>query len=412
MIFYVLTSIIKTMDSYLMPNVLSVIYSYLSYSDLRRHRNVPDDVWHSMYEYFCTDNKYQGRSKEYWGPIITVSYKIRILDFIDFVTKIPDGDWPIDILLKNKDFVREGVERGYCTANTKLDDDYDLVLKAVKWWPYVLRKSIYKANAEFVQKAIKINTGALIYMDSSLKHDNKIMIEAARCLGISTNYDTSEMYRRCIVSLVTQNPSYYDRLDSETKQLDEVYDASRKAYDERQRLEIQQRMYNQLYNGMMTREGALALIENGMELRYLRYNKFVNDIDFMKRAFEISPYYRKSVAVKHGIWNGYRPVYFLRNDLKRNKDFVLELLMNEEYEPALRFHHSIDLDPDLNFILIRQHNIRRVVDFKPGLCQDRNFIRKVLAYDRTIFGYIPNEFKNNVEWVEGVRDLFKGYKGV
>lgn len=217
----------KYIDTYANQSVVYGVYSYMRWGELRKYETIPDEVWHSIYTYFRTDNEFLEQFNDFWKENCEdlFSYQDRFLYFINYLLKKLDkwycGDKKIVypyILRKDKDFALHAVRLdadiwytldeslkqdrsiAYELVKTKrvmiedlnlcLRQDYDLGLEAVKQNGLLLEflGENLKSDYEIVMTAVKQYASSLQFADISLRSDRDIVLEAVKQDGCVLKY--------------------------------------------------------------------------------------------------------------------------------------------------------------------------------------------------------------------------------
>lgn len=258
------------MELTLSTPVLAGVYSYLSYRDLCKHKNVPDNIWKIMYEWFIRDVDFKSEINKLWGNIEKyISYKKRILCFIKFLIK--SNLYLPEILKQHRDFILDRINEGYYCKETIHDfiTNPELMLAVIKNDASQL-KNIHPSLQEdlnFLIQAVRCNKYALLYAHQKWRYE--IVGEVASQCGVILQDDLVEVYRQCVIAMISMNPEYFDDLELDMKKDSNIIQVSHKKSMERKKIFKDQNKYIHSYFSSLTEETALIAIEHGMELSLL-----------------------------------------------------------------------------------------------------------------------------------------------
>lgn len=392
------------MEHILPPSVLVGIYSYLSYDDLRHYKYVPDFLWHQLYDYFCQDYEFHSKINKFWGAAATssniLSYRYRVLYFIEYLIRyqfhIPT------FLMENRNFISDCVDRSTyddIIIRSKYVSDPDLMLKSIKRNSRLLEylDSTLKHNREFMLKVVKENVVAMIYLIPAHRQDAEIIYTAVNQLGIAP-CNNDDLYRQCLLKIIEKNPSHFYNLDTQFRDDDEFQLASIKLMKDQTERNAEREKYIELYKKQSSQENALIAMKHGMNFHNLSIT-LLNDDNFIKSALEISPCYKKSIAKRlNYTWRDV-PLDIFGNKLRNDKNFLMELLSNDEYGYPLHFGSTLDMDPDINLLLLRRN---KYILIHPSLHKNIDFMRKVMQYDPCLFADLDEKLKNDADYVRSI----------
>lgn len=389
------------MEYILTPPILSTIYSYTSYSDLQTYR-VSDYVWKLMYDYFCQDAKFRGRIEEFWGHTVLLSsllsYKSRILHFIEWQVSTCYVRHPPQILLANRDFICNCVDMGLYgiieDANRTMDAE--IVLNVISKDARMLEYTNLKQNKEFVIKAININKYSIMYTPEELRYDPDILYTAARQLCVNLHGNPPELFYQCIVKIITEEPEYFKDLDCELKMNQQLIQLS--CVWKYKEFIIEREKYKELYKQNPTWDNALSAIKHGMSFPSLS-DVFLNDKNFMRAALSCSPYYNTLISDRFNL-RACDTLSILGRDLQKDKSFVLEIIANKTYRGSITGNSILHQDPDMYPAIARYWD--EIICYKPELCQNKDLICDILRNNMNRFYDVNSKYKLDIEWCRDV----------
>lgn len=202
------------MDTYLSNSILELVYSYMNWSDLQSHRNVPNYTWKQYFDYFCQDDEFKDQIEVYWGDIIgCLQYRVIFLNFIYSRMKHTSVH-PI-ILLTNREFILHTVKNGRYITNEFLNDK-EIVRHLVSHTPRILKNvnATMCQDRDFILQVTSRNGFVVLYLDNNLKYDNEVLTTAALQIGIEMTDDVfrdiarAAVYRRIIGVNADLDPVY------------------------------------------------------------------------------------------------------------------------------------------------------------------------------------------------------------
>lgn len=228
------------MNLYLPTTILSSIYNYFTWYNLRQTSYVPQNTWKRLHDYLIQDAIFKKKLERFWGPQESnIPYNIRIIYFILYEIKtsidIPVILWrdPVFItqILRYRSKVLQYApdeiksNRNYCLlavkqngrsleyiqfrrdreivltavqqywqalyfASDDLQNDEEIVLSAINQNGLALKYAgpLLKSNKSIVLRAVRQNAFAIYFMDESLKQDYDISVEAVKENPRSINF--------------------------------------------------------------------------------------------------------------------------------------------------------------------------------------------------------------------------------
>lgn len=387
------------MEHILSASIVRNVYAYMHYSDLQRYKYVPDSIWKDMHDYFCTDIDFKNKIYDFWGKVIHTSYRQRLLNFIKF--HIVHSSYIPQILLDNRDFILDCVNNNrdtYIVLKTKYITDFEIMLRACRRNPYLMTnvKNELKQDTKWVLAAINSNVFCLVFVGSEVQCNSEIICAVAHKLEV-VGTDVKELYIRCIAALIENYGEYYSSLDYELRHNKNILDALKKYKHKRSHSDEEK--YIEMYKRNSSYETALMAIKHGMFLQNVHAG-WLNDKNFIRAALESSPYYKRSNVRNFGYSWHVLPVDGFGDELKKDSAFILELLTNDEYLFPDRPDPPLDSNHEIQFKILQR--TPRQLHNKRELQENTGFIRRLLAYDMSLIGFIRSDLKNNVEWVSGV----------
>lgn len=178
------------MDYYLGVNILTEVYGYMGWQDLRAYKNVPYDVWRRWFEYFCLNEAFKKTAMAYWGGMMKfIRYKTAFLGMVEYVVK----HWPPNMywemakkdrnimmeLVMVKKYLDLGLLKHYI-------DDEEVVLIAISGNPLMMKHITIKfvENKEFILKLVQRNGLAIMCIPHKFKKDKDVLKVAMKQLGL------------------------------------------------------------------------------------------------------------------------------------------------------------------------------------------------------------------------------------
>lgn len=197
---------------YLNQSILTDIYSYMGWNDVRQYPYVPDFIWMQICNYYSTDDIFKDSFDCFRGsePSIMYNYREIFLYFINDMVKTV-REHPVDIppiLLHDRDFIRI-VNHGniFRDASASIRADQQIILQIIKThpWAFSYADESIRSDRNFVLTAIKHN--ANIFTDIIFQTDREIVLEAVQRNGHLLQYvDTSlELDREIVLTSVKNN---------------------------------------------------------------------------------------------------------------------------------------------------------------------------------------------------------------
>lgn len=176
------------MDLYVTPCLLEHICSYMTWGDLRRHKQVPDVVWKRISDHFRTDlhfdNEYQmhmSTKRSYRNNFLFLMNAMinLVKEWLEsLVPKILWGDYDFVVLASRY----SGLIMGRVPATLKVDRNF--ILGHVADFPGAIRyfDAVVKADKEIVLTAVKAGGGKRLLMDIDVRFlsDPEIVFEACK----------------------------------------------------------------------------------------------------------------------------------------------------------------------------------------------------------------------------------------
>lgn len=249
------------MNLYLPQSIITPIYFYLGWNELRRYPGVPDLVWSRLIADMCQDVNFKMGYDAYNSVCRAKrTVKKKLLYYINFLLNLDENNIPI-IMLMNKDFmriytwfngisdmkfikqhlrsdptvlyniIRDNGQIGLAPESLRTNEDF--LIKVIHDFPEILQglddrwrlneqfllkivshecalfgyfDDDYKSNKEFVLKALKINDGVWYGVSYSLKLDQAFVIEAIKInYKIVTHEDLWDIYPNLLGRIVEKN---------------------------------------------------------------------------------------------------------------------------------------------------------------------------------------------------------------
>lgn len=396
----------KNIETILPSSILSDIYCYLPYHDLREHKHVPDAIWRRMYNYYTDQINLKEDIKEFWGSVIVscpdiISYKSRVLFFIPDVIK---GNYNRpDKLLHARMFMLECAKHSHLSQREReyFADDGEIMLEMIKKEPWFFKdiSPRLQNDQNFILEAITCNKYSILYVDHKWRKNAYIIHLLAYQCDIRCQDNLEELYQQCVGKMLTMKFDFfyytYFNVPHELMIMMET-----KEMEWRNMIENKTK-YTKLYINNSNQSTALTAIAHGMEFKDLSV-ELLDDKSFMLLALHHSPYYDDSKKHKY---NKY-PRYVLKDvgeKLKKDKEFVLKMLYDKEYNTYCLFYH---IDPILRY----DHDIVRcfiknagwILRYNSDLLHNKSLICHLIKNDLSLFRYIPTSFKEDIEWVRGI----------
>lgn len=202
------------MEFYLEYSILSKIYSYLRWYELRNFENVPEKFWRHILCCHCRDIEFRDNFCKVWKRKSTkmfidktiflcytgvLSAKHLFLYYINsLLNLLQDTTYNTNqivpsILLSDRDFIFLAVCRNILILNTVPDfirRDERIIYKAITYNFNALKyaHSTLTSNRNFILKAVKVSGGVLYYASNNLKADFEIVITAVQSYGLAIKF--------------------------------------------------------------------------------------------------------------------------------------------------------------------------------------------------------------------------------
>lgn len=350
------------MHSYLPDSILNLIYGYMNWSELCPYHPVPDYIWKKHYDNLCQDDRFRYQVHQYWGTIIdTISYRLRILNFIHYISKyvVPS------ILLNNREFILQTAKYGHY-INDDFMDDPEVTLHLLTHRPWLLEKLHFRlrGNRNFILQAVARNGFVILFVHNNVKYDTEVLTTAATQISVEMTDNKHEVFRQIIMLAIRKGVlRVYDDIDPVYKSDPEILLISGEDRNERIRL----------VNA--DKATTIAFLKRGGSYRVIN-SAYWNDRDVAIAALENNP-------------NSYLPLInceALRND----RQYVLQYVQKAGY--ILEYTKLFQADPEIVMTATKQwhHAFYYAADI---LKQNKNFVLQILSIDAIVYYWIDASLK-------------------